>query len=182
VNGSLWAALAVLFVDGATFGIATTPALLEAGKAHSPWALALAGGLASALGSMVQLRGLRWLLNSGHAWARRWAPSQEKLAAALARYREATFLGLVLVRATPVPDLPLKLVAAAGRYPIPLYGLAAWLGSLPYYYLLAKLGATFRPPLWAVLAGVALVGLVGLWDRSRRRGPRGRTPPGGVAA
>jgi membrane protein YqaA with SNARE-associated domain len=168
VNGSLWGALGVLFLDGATFGVATTPALIEAGKAQPAWVLALAGGLASALGSMVQLRVLRWALNSGPAWTRRWAPSQEKLAAALARYREATFLGLVLVRATPMPDLPLKLVAAAGRYPIALYGLAAWLGSLPYYYVLATLGATFRPPLWVVLAGVALVGLVGWWARRRR--------------
>jgi uncharacterized membrane protein YdjX (TVP38/TMEM64 family) len=127
---------------------------------------------------MLQLRVLRWLLGSGHAWARRWAPSQEKLAAALARYREATFLGLVLVRATPVPDLPLKLVAAAGRYPIALYGLAAWLGSLPYYYLLGTIGATFRPPLWVVGVGVALVGVVGLWDRSRRGGRRDGTPGG----
>jgi len=172
VNGSLWAALGILFLDGATFGVATTPALLEAGQAHPAWLLALAGGLASALGSMLQLRVLRWALSSGHAWARRWAPSQEKLAAALGRYREATFLGLVLVRATPVPDLPLKLVAAAGRYPIALYGLAAWLGALPYYYVLATLGAAFRPPLWAVLAGVALVGLLGLWGRRRRQARR----------
>lgn len=169
MSGALWVALAVLFVDGATLGLATTPMLLRAGQADPPWLVAVLGAAASALGSMVQLRVLRWLVGAREKWVQRWAPSRQKLEAALERYRKATFLGLVFVRATPAPDLPVKLVAAAGRYPIPLYGLAAWLGALPYYYALAKLGETFRPPLWALAAAAALIGLVWLWDRRRSR-------------
>ncbi len=160
--------LGLLVVDGATFGFFTTPLLIQAGKSHPPVLLAVLGGLASALGSMVQLRVLQWLLDSRHRWAQRWAPSQHKLEEALARYPRATFMSLVLVRATPAPDLPLKLVAAAGRYPIVLYGAAAWLGGLPYYYLLAKLGQALRPPLWAIAAAVVVVAAIGLGERARR--------------
>ncbi len=117
---------------------------------------------------MLQLKVLAWALESRHPWVARWAPSRHKLEAALARYRSASFVGLVLMRATPVPDLPLKLVAAAGRYPIGLYGLAVWLGALPYYYLLAKLGQAFQVPTWLIVAGAAAILAVGLLERLRR--------------
>jgi uncharacterized membrane protein YdjX (TVP38/TMEM64 family) len=160
--------LLILFVDGATLGIVSTPMLIDAGKRFAPAWLAVLGGLASALGSMVQLLGLRWALSTRHAWLARFAPSRQKLEDALVRYRSASFLGLVLMRATPIPDLPIKLVAAAGGYPIALYGLAVWVGALPYYFLLAKLGQTFKFPTWLVAAGAALVLLAGLFERWRR--------------
>lgn len=165
---SLWAVLAALFVDGATLGAVTTPLLIQAGKSQPPWILSVFGGLASALGAALQLLFFRWALESERPWARRFGPTREKLEEGLRRYRRASFLGLVLMRATPVPDLPLKLVAAAGRYPIPLYALAVWLGALPYYYALAKLGQKLRPPLWVILAGVAAVAAIALFEKLRR--------------
>ena len=164
----------LIFVDGAVLGLATNAIVIAAGKAYAPWMIALVGGAASGLGSMVQLVWLRWLLSTDHAWARRWRPSEEKLTAALRRHRSASFLALLLVRATPVPDLPLKLVAAWGGYPISLYGLAVWLGALPYYYVLARIGKWVNPPLWAIVVAFAALGLAG-WLWSRRR--RGRTAP-----
>ena len=159
----------LMFLDNVTLGLATNPLLIEGGKTHAAWALAVFGGLASALGAMVQLVALRWALSSKHAWLRRFAPSEEKLRGAMERYRRASFLALVVVRATPVPDLPIKLVAAAGSYPIPLYGLAVWLGALPYYYLLARIGRAFQPPIWIVIAAVVLIGVVGWLEGWRRR-------------
>ncbi|HEV8481421.1 MAG TPA: VTT domain-containing protein [Candidatus Eisenbacteria bacterium] len=159
----------LIFLDNATLGAGTNPLLIEAGKTHAAWPLAVFGGLAAALGAMLQLWGLRWLISSRHAWTRRFAPSEEKLKAAMERYRRASFLALVVVRATPVPDLPLKLVAAAGQYPILLYGLAVWLGALPYYFLLARIGRVFQPPLWMILAAFVVIGLVGWLETWRRR-------------
>ena len=166
---SFWITFLILLIDGATFGLVTPPLLLEAGKSHPPWMVGVVLGGASAIGSMIQLRIFRWVLSGRHRWLTRLAPSRQKLEDAIGRYKNASFLGLVLVRATPIPDLPLKVVAAAGNYPIPRYGLAVWLGAIPYYYLLAKIGETFRPPLLLIGAGALAVVGIGVVERLLRR-------------
>jgi membrane protein YqaA with SNARE-associated domain len=167
---SLWVLCLLLFADGATFAFATTPLLLQYGKFHEPWRVAVLGGAASAAGSAFQLLVLRWALAERHPWTRRFAPSRERLAEALARYPSASFVALMVARATPLPDAPLKLVAAAVHYPIPLYGLAVFLGALPYYFALALLGRTFKIPGWILVAAAAAVALGFAIDRWRRRG------------
>lgn len=162
----------LLFVDGATFALFTTPLLLQYGKLHVPWQVAVFGGLASALGSAVQIILLRWAVTSDLPWLKRFTPSREKLEQTLAKYPSASFLALALARATPLPDAPLKLVAAVVGYPPPLYALAVFLGSLPYYYLLALAGRAFKFPTWVVLAAVAAIALGFGFDQWRkRRGP-----------
>lgn len=171
----LWLLLLGLFLDGATVGLFTPLLLFGAGKTIAPTVVALAGGAASALGSMLQLRVLRWLLAEERPWlGARWHDLRGRLAAALERYRSASFVALVLMRATPMPDLPIKLVAAAGHYPIPRYGLAVYLGSLPYYYLIAKAGEWAQLPTWLVIAAAVLVAAVAVaerWWRHRRAAP-----------
>lgn len=159
----------LLFVDGATFAFATTPLLLQYGKFHEPWEVALAGGAASALGSAVQLWILRWLLSANQPWMRRFAPSREKLEATIARHPSSSFVALMVARATPLPDAPLKLVAAAGGYPIPRYALAIFLGALPYYFALALIGAVVEIPTWVLLAAIGALALGVAIDRMRRR-------------
>jgi membrane protein YqaA with SNARE-associated domain len=170
VSGAFLLVCLLLFLDGATIGLATNPIVIAAGKKHAPWLIAVVGGAFSGLGSMVQLWWLQWILSARPAWARRWQPSEEKLKSAIERHRNTSFLALVVMRATPVPDLPLKLVAAWTGYPIGLYGLAVWLGALPYYYLLARIGKWVNPPLWAIAAAFAVLFLAGrIWSRVRRR-------------
>jgi uncharacterized membrane protein YdjX (TVP38/TMEM64 family) len=159
----------LLFLDGATFAFFTTPLLLHYGRLHPAWQVALAGGAASAMGSVIQLLLLRWLVASGHPWMRRFAPSKERLAQALAQYPAASFLAILVARATPLPDAPLKLVAAAVGYPPLLYGLAILLGALPYYYALAWLGRTVRFPTWVLIAAAAAIVAGALVDRWRKR-------------
>ena len=174
--GSLWVYCLALFVDGATFSFATTLLIILYAQHHGPWELALAGSLASALGSACQFYVLRLMLDSGHRWLHRFAPSREKLAAALSGNPSASFLAIMLARATPMPDAPLKLVAAAGRYPVRLYAAAILLGALPYYFVLAllarkaaDLARQFKVPWWVVVAAFALVGLGLVADHLRRR-------------
>lgn len=166
---SLWVLCLLLFVDGATFAFATTPLLLQYGKFHEPWMVAVAGGAASAAGSSLQLLILRWALGANFPWLARFTPSRDKLAAALARHPSASFVALMVARATPLPDAPLKLVAAAGRYPIGLYALAIYLGALPYYFALALLGKAFKIPTWILIAAVAAIVAGFLVDHWRKR-------------
>lgn len=174
--GSLWVFCLALFVDGATFAFATTLLIILYAPHHAPWELALAGSLASALGSAFQFRILRLMLDSGHPWLRRFTPSREKLAAAVSQNPSASFLTIMVARATPMPDAPVKLVAAAGRYPVRLYALAILLGALPYYFVLsflarkaADLAREFKVPWWVVAGAFALVGLGLALDHLRRR-------------
>lgn len=166
----------LLFVDGATFAFFTTPLLLQYGKYHAPWQVAAAGGAASALGSIVQLQLLKWALSSEHGWMKRFAPSREKLVAATTQFPSTSFVALVVARATPLPDAPLKLAAAVVNYPWALYGLALFLGALPYYFLLALVGNKVRIPGWVlVAAGVAIV-LGASIDYLRRRRKKQAAP------
>lgn len=157
-----------LFVDGATFSFATTVLLLHYGRLHEPWQLALFGGAASAAGSVFQLWLLRLGLRADRPWMRRLLPARDKVAAAVEQYRSASFLAILLARATPLPDAPLKLVAAASGYPFPLYFVAVYLGALPYYWLLAALGHTFRIPSWVLFGALAAIAAGVLVDRALR--------------
>lgn len=171
MTDSLFFLCLLLFIDGATLALFTTPLLLQYGKLHPAWQVAVFGGLASALGSAVQIILLRWAVKSDVPWLRRFTPSREKLELTLAKYPSASFLALALARATPLPDAPLKLVAAVIGYPPPLYALAVFLGSLPYYFALALAGKAFRIPTWVVFAAMAAIALgfgVDQWRKRRR--------------
>lgn len=165
---SLWVLCLLLFLDGATFSVATTPLLLAYGKYHSPWVVAVAAAAASAAGGAVQILVLRWLLSGRHPWTRRFAPTREKLEAAVHHHPSASFLALVVARATPLPDAPLKLAAAAAGYPVSRYCAAILLGSIPYYFALALLGHTLKLPVWVLVIGAALILFGVLVDRIRR--------------
>ena len=130
MSPSLWMMCLLLFAEGGTLSFLTTPTLLYYGRYHEPWVIGLLGSAASAAGSAIQLWLLRWALSSRHTWMRRFAPSRDKVEEAIRRYPSATFSALVLARATPLPDAPLKLVAAVAEYPITLYSLAVFLGAL----------------------------------------------------
>jgi uncharacterized membrane protein YdjX (TVP38/TMEM64 family) len=163
---------ALLFLDGATFAFFTTPLLLQFGKYHPAWQVAVFGGIASSAGSVLQLRLLRWGLDANLPWLMRFVPTREKVKETLAKYPSASFLAILVARATPLPDAPLKLVAAAIGYPLWRYGVAICLGALPYYWVLAFAGRKLQLPTWIVVAAMAaiVVGVAAdrLW-RARRK-------------
>ena len=115
---------------------------------------------------------LRWALSGRHAWMQRFAPSRGKVEAAVRSYPSASFLALLLARATPLPDAPLKVVAAVVGYPILRYSLAVFLGALPYFYVLALVGGKFRVPTWILIVAAILIALGLLFDRWRSHARR----------
>ena len=92
----------------------------------------------------------------------------EKIEHAVAQHPSASFVALVVARATPLPDAPLKLAAAAANYPVPLYCAAILLGSVPYYFALALVGHALKLPTWLVFGAAALIVIGILVDRIRR--------------
>jgi len=169
LNHSLWMMCLLLFAEGGTLSFLTTPTLLFYGKFHPSWSVALAGSAASAGGSALQLLLLRWALSGRHRWMRRFTPSREKVEEAIARYPSASFMALLLARATPLPDAPLKLVAAVVEYSIALYSLAVFLGALPYFYVLALVGREVHIPTRVLIVAAALIAVGFLIDRLRVR-------------
>lgn len=162
----------LLFLDGATLAVATTPLILEYGKYHAPWKVAVLGGLANALGSAVQMLVFRWALDPRHRWLARFAPSRDKLDAAVHRYKHASFIAILVARATPLPDAPLKLVIAATRYSLWKYAVAVMLGAVPYFYVLARVGKAVKIPTpWLIAAVVLIVVVIAVERLWRRRKP-----------
>lgn len=159
----------LLFLDNATFAALSTPLLLAYAPRFEPWQVGVFGATSAAAGSTVQLLIFRWVLATDWPWVKRFAPSRDKVEAALTASPSASFLAIVLARATPLPDAPIKLVAAAGRYPLPRYFLALLLGGIPYFALLAWLGHEFPVPPWALLVLVVVVALVFAIERWRKR-------------
>ena len=160
----------VLFVDNATTASFTTPLLLTYAPRFEPWQVGVFGAASAGAGSTVQLLLFRWILGSNWGWAKRFAPSRERVAKALAASPSASFMAILIARATPLPDGPIKLVAAAGHYPLPRYFLAVLLGGIPYFALLTWLGHEFPIPPWVLLLLVVVIALVFVVERWRRRG------------
>jgi membrane protein YqaA with SNARE-associated domain len=165
---SLWVLCLLLFLDGATLAVFTTPLLLAYGKYHPPWIVALCAAAASAAGGAIQITLLRWLLSSRHPWTARFAPLRHKIESAVGHHPSASFVALVVARATPLPDAPLKLAAAAANYPVSRYCAAILLGSIPYYFALALLGHALKLPAWVLITAAALIVFGVLIDRIRR--------------
>ncbi len=162
----------LLFLDNATLAAFTTPLLLAYAPRFEPWQVGVFGALSAGAGSTIQLVAIRWIVAPERRWARRFAAQRARLERAVASSPSASFLAILIARATPLPDGPVKLVAAAGRYPLRLYFLAVLLGGIPYFALLAWLGHEFPVPPWALLALVVAVVLVFVVERWRKRGRR----------
>jgi len=169
---SLLVLCVLLFLDNATLAAFTTPLLLAYAPRFEPWQVGVFGAASAGAGSTVQMLLFRWVLGSDWPWVKRFAPSRAKVEQALASSPSASFLAILIARATPLPDAPVKLVAAAGRYPLPRYFLAVLLGGIPYFAALAWLGHEFPVPPWALVALVALIVLVFAFERWRKRGQK----------
>ena len=95
VLGSLWLLVLLLFVDNATVSAFSTPLLLLNGHHFEPWQVALLGGTAATLGSVLQFVWLRWIVAGERPWMPRLAPSRAALERALAFKQPARALAVI---------------------------------------------------------------------------------------
>lgn len=160
----------LLFADNATVAALSTPLLLAYAPRFEPWQVGVFGAASAAAGSTVQMLLFRWILAAEWAWVKRFAPSRDRIEKALAGSPSATFLAIAFARATPLPDGPIKIIVAAGRYPLSRYCLALLLGGIPYFALLAWLGHEFPVPPWVLLLLIVGVAVMFLFERRRTRG------------
>ena len=159
----------LLLVDNATLAVFSTPLLLAYAPRFEPWQVGVFGAAAAGAGSTLQLQLFRWVLATDWGWVKRFAPSRDRVEQALAASPSASFLAIVLARATPLPDAPIKLIVATGRYPLGRYFVAVLLGGIPYFALLSWLGHEFPVPPWILVVLVLVVALVFAIERWRKR-------------
>jgi uncharacterized membrane protein YdjX (TVP38/TMEM64 family) len=116
---------------------------------------------------------VRWLLaHPGLQWD--WLVRlRGRIAGMVAGAGHATFWALFVIYATPLGAGPLRLVAAAGGYPLPRFAAAIALGCLPYYAVIAWLGRAIGLPPWvyavAILGAIAFAVVAWMSGRARER-------------
>ena len=158
-----------LFVDALAFPIASTLYVAYMGQRHPPLLVAGLGALATTAGSVGQYLVVRWLL-ARPSLQRPWLVRlRERIVGAVAGAGQATFWALFVIYATPLGAGPLRLVAAAGGYPLPKFAAAILLGCLPFYTAVAILGRAVRLPAWAYAALIAVTVAATAFLALRRR-------------
>ena len=162
-----------LFVDALAFPIASTLYVAYMGERHAPWLVAGLGAIATTAGSVAQYLAVRWLLAQPKlqwAWLVRL---RARVRGVLDGAGMATFWTLFVIYATPLGAGPLRVVAAAGGYPLVRFAGAILLGCLPYYAVVAWLGRAVKLPSWvyavAMVAVIAFAGVIWMNRRVRER-------------
>jgi len=174
-----WFFFLYLFVDALFFPLASTVYVAYFGARHDPWLACSLGALATTLGSLAQYGAVRWIVTRPSGLPGWLVRMRNRVEETLAGSHHATFWALFVIYATPLGAGPLRLVAAAGGFPLWKFGLAIFLGCLPYYFALAWFGHAVHLPAWvyaaAIIALLALGAAQFLARRARARHP-GPTP------
>ncbi len=172
-----------LFVDALLFPLASTFYVIYLGERHSPVLVALLGAAATTGGSVAQYLAVRWLVTRPPRAVSGWiARQRERLERAVQGSSHATFWALFLIYATPLGAGPLRLIAAAAGFSLWRFALAIFLGCIPYYYVLARVGEAVKLPAWVYASAAGAFIALGLahWLSNRAR-ERERRAGGGEA-
>ena len=170
-----WFYFLYLFVDALLFPLASTVYVAYFGTHHDPWFAATVGALGTTLGSLAQYGIVRWIVTRPSGLPGWLVSLRHRVEETLAGSSTATFWALFVIYATPLGAGPLRLVAAAGGFPLWKFGLAILLGCLPYYFALAWFGRAVKLPAWVyaalIIALLALGAAQFLARRARARHP-----------
>jgi len=115
------------------------PAVIAAGLIYEPIWVALVGGLATAIASVID----HLLFTKAFQMDRLEAVRRAKpVVTAIRLFNRRPWWTIVVFAFTPIPFYPMRLVAPAASYPMKRYVSAVVVGRVPRYFLLA-LGGTW---------------------------------------
>ena len=168
-----WFFFLYLFFDALFFPLASTVYVAYFGARHDPWLACSLGALGTTLGSLVQYGIVRWVVTRPSGLPGWLVRLRNRVEEALAGSTHATFWALFVIYATPLGAGPLRLVAAAGGYPLLRFAAAIALGCLPYYAAVAWIGSAVKLPPWvyaaAIISAVAFAVVVWMSRQARER-------------
>lgn len=167
-----------LFVDSLVFPLASTIYVAYFGSRHPALMTAVLGASGTTLGAIAQYLIVRWVVTRPSGLPRWLVSLRDRIEGAMTGSTHATFWALFIIYATPLGAGPLRVVAAAGKFPLGRFALAIFLGCLPYYFAVAWFGHSVHVPPWAYVAAVLALGALGAaqWlsrrarDHAARRG------------
>lgn len=132
------------------------------GETFSPFLIALVGGIGSCIGCMIDYT----LLSYAVEYASKKSEKFVRLKAArtyryTARvFNKVAFLSLVLAAFTILPFEPVKFLAIVTRYNRLKYIFSIFIGRVPRYFILAKIGHDFLPAKYNLYINILLFGSI----------------------
>ncbi len=129
------------------------PILIYYGKFYSPQLIALIATIAVIFIELINYLILIPLLGIGKVKIIR-----EKRFFQYAEYcfGKCSFLSILVSCFLPIPFFPFRTLSVTTSYSIKRYILSIFIGRLPRYFLIAKLGEVFSPPAWACIIAIII--------------------------
>jgi len=145
------------------------PALLYVAKEYAPALLATTGTLACVVAAILDYWLIGWFVGQGLIRSKLDDSRIFRIAQRI--FNKAPFLLIAGSALAPVPFYPVKIIAIACGYSLPLFITAVVAGRWPRFYLIAIGGREFQAPnSWLLGAAIVLevAAVIGIW-RTRRQ-------------
>lgn len=126
---------------------------LYVAKFAPPWAIALAGSIATAIAASIDYHLVRRAFRLAlleRARAHRFFALFERWA------KVAPFVTIVLFAGLPMPFFPARILMPISGYPARRYAAAAAIGRFPRFYVVSYIGHELAIPNWVLLAMLAV--------------------------
>ena len=130
------------------------PVIVFCGKLYSPLTISLVAGAATCVAGFLDYRIFTPLLNLRALNSLKDGVIYRK---SVQYFRKMPFLIILIAGFSPIPFVPIKILAFSSRYPLWRYIAALFVARVPRYYILALVGETFDIPNWVLIAIFALI-------------------------
>jgi len=130
------------------------PVIVFCGSLYSPLVISLVAGAATCVAGFLDYQVFTPLLNLQALDSLKDGVVYRK---SVRYFAKMPFLIILIAGFSPIPFVPIKILAFSSRYPLRRYIAALFLARAPRYYILALIGEFFDIPNWILLAIFALI-------------------------